>query len=304
MNHTLRFLTLMMSITSSIGAASASIPIAPGAELTRAATGFSFTEGPTADLQGNVFFTDQPNDRIHLWNAQTGEVSVFLEPSGRSNGLFFTAHPSPTLYACADANGELWSIDPETREVTIRVSDFDGKLLNGPNDLWVHPDGSLYFTDPFYKRPYWENREQPDQTGQHVYRLAPEDSQAVPVDTDLVQPNGIIGSPDGQRLFVADIGDNKTWVYAIAADGSLTDRELFCELGSDGMTLDSEGNLYLTGKGVTVFSAQGERLGNIPVPENWTANVTFGGAGGRTLFITAMGSIYTLEMAVAGAGNP
>jgi gluconolactonase len=115
-----------------------------------------------------------------------------------------------------------------------------------------------------------------------------------------VQPNGIIGSPDGKLLFVADIGDKKTYQYRITDDGGLTDRKLFCGMGSDGMTRDTAGNLYLTGKGVTVFDKNGDKLGEIPVPESWTANVCFGGADLKTLFITAMDSVYTLEMSVAG----
>lgn len=300
MNLTHRILTLLAICMLPFSLA-ATLPIAPGAELRCVSSNFAFTEGPAADTAGNVYFTDQPNDRIHLWNASTGEVSVFMEPSGRSNGLWFTAHPQPTLYACADADGELWSIDVDTLAVTVRVAGFSGKLLNGPNDVWVHPDGSLYFTDPFYKRPYWNNREAPEQPGQHVYRLPVGSTEAIPVETGLQQPNGIIGTPDGRQLFVADIGAKQTWVYTIDEQGELSDKRLFCELGSDGMTLDADGNLYLTGDGVTVFSPKGKLLGNIPVPENWTANVTFAGPEHRTLFITAMGSIYTLEMSVSGA---
>ena len=121
------------------------------------------------------------------------------------------------------------------------------------------------------------------------------------VATDLKQPNGIIGTPDGKTLYVADIGARKTYAYDIQTDGSLANKRLFCELGSDGMTLDAEGNVYLTGRGVTVFDKSGKQIEQIPVPGGWTANVTFGGKDRKLLFITASMGIYGLKMKVAGA---
>jgi gluconolactonase len=276
----------------------AGVPSLPGAELKLAAEGYKFTEGPAVDSAGNVYFTDQPNDRILKWSAATKEVETFLEPAGRSNGLYFDREGK--LIACADEKSELWRIDPATKKVTVILDHFDNKLLNGPNDVWVDPSGGLYFTDPFYKRGYWQNRPAPEQEKQRLYYLPKDAKIPLVADETLVQPNGIIGTPDGKLLFVADIGDKKTWQYEIAKDGRLTNRKLFCEMGSDGMTRDAAGNLYLTGKGVTVFDKDGKKLGEIPVPESWTANVTFGGADLKTLFITAMDSVYTLEMAVAG----
>ena len=275
------------------------VPVAPGAELTLVADEFKFTEGPAADQQGDVYFTDQPNDRILKWSAATDKVETFLQPAGRSNGLY--VDHDGKLIACADEKGQLWRIDPATKKTTVLLDHFDRKLFNGPNDVWIDPAGGMYFTDPFYKRDYWQDRDKPEQEKQRVFFLPKEAKAPVIADDTLVQPNGIIGSPDGKQLFVADIGDRKTYRYDIAQDGSLTNRKLFCEMGSDGMTLDSAGNLYLTGKGVTVFDKNGTKPGNIPVPESWTANVTFGGKDLKTLFITAMDSVYTLKMAVAGA---
>lgn len=274
------------------------IPSAPNAELKLAAEGYKFTEGPATDSRGNVYFTDQPNDRILKWSVDTQKVETFLQPAGRSNGLYFDREGK--LIACADEKSELWRIDPETKKVTIILNQFDQKKLNGPNDVWVDPEGGLYFTDPFYKREYWQDREKPEQEKQRVYFLPKGAITPVIADETLVQPNGIIGSPDGKMLFVADIGAKKTYQYQIGKSGKLTDRKLFCEMGSDGMTRDSAGNLYLTGKGVTVFDKDGKKLGEIPVPESWTANVTFGGADRKTLFITAMDSLYTLEMETQG----
>jgi gluconolactonase len=271
---------------------------APGAHLEKLAGGFGFTEGPAADRDGNVFFTDQPNDRIVRWNAADGAISDWLKPSGRANGTYFDR--AGNLIACADDKNELWSVAPD-KAVTVLVRDFGGKLLNGPNDLWIRPDGGLYLTDPLYPRSYWKRDPSMQQDGRYVYFLSANHKALTPVAKDLVQPNGIVGTPDGKTLYVADIGASRTYSYAIGEDGSLTGKTLFCEMGSDGMTLDEDGNLYLTGHGVTVFDKSGGRVETIDVPEDWTANVTFGGRDGRLLFITASKGIYGLRMRVRGA---
>ena len=270
--------------------------IEEGAELTQLSENYTFTEGPAVDANGNVFFTDQPNDRILKWAADDGTISTFLQPSGRANGLYFDHEGN--LLAAADENFELWSIDAK-KNVTVILNEFEGKKLNGPNDLWVAPDGGIYFTDPYYQRPYWE-RKKKDIEKEQVYYLTSDRTNLSVVTENFVRPNGIIGSADGKTLYIADIGDNKTYSYTIAKDGKLKNKTLFCELGSDGMTLDNKGNLYLTGDGVTVFNKEGKQILHIPVPQKWTANVTFGGKDQRTLFITAMNSIYTLDMKVGG----
>lgn len=293
-------LLAILAITSTL--AFAEIPIAPGAGLTLVADGFKFTEGPAADRNGDVYFTDQPNDRILKWAAATGEITTFLEPCGRANGMDFD--PEGFLITCADENGLLERVNVATGERTTLVDGFAGGILNGPNDVWVRPDGGMYFTDPFYKRAYWKDRDAPEQDKERVYFLAKGADTPVVVDESFKKPNGIIGTSDGEKLYIADIGDGKTWQYRINDDGSLSDRALFCELGSDGMTLDSAGNVYLTGKGVTVFDKDGRELGKIEVPRSWTANITFGGPRRNLLFITAMDAVFTLEMAVTGAGLP
>lgn len=264
--------------------------IKPGTEVEKLSGDFSFTEGPAADALGNVYFTDQPNDRIMIWTTEE-KLITYLQPSGRSNGLFFDSKGN--LWSCADEKNALWKIKPD-KNVEVILNKYNGSLLNGPNDLWIAPDGGIYFTDPFYRRPWWDHKEMP-QEKQCVYYLKPDHKTLVRVADDLQQPNGIIGTKDGKTLYVADIRANKTWSYSVADDGTLSGKKLFCELGSDGMTIDKKGNIYLTGKGVTVFDKTGRLIGNIAVPENWTANVCFGGKNRKILYITASKGLYRIH---------
>ncbi len=272
--------------------------VAPGAELVEVSAEFKFTEGPAADAAGNVYFTDQPNDQIVIYTTE-GELKTFMKPAGRSNGMFFDV--DGTLIACADEKNELWRIDVETKKHTVLAQRYDGGLLNGPNDAWVHLQKRwIYFTDPMYKRSWWD-RGPTEQPTQGVYRINADGTGLVRVIDDLVTPNGMIGTPDGKTLYVADIRDRKTYSYNIQPDGSLAGKRLFCEPGSDGMTLDRCGNVYLTGDGVIVYNPDGKQIEHIKAPQRWTANVTFGGKDRKTLFITAGPAVYTLKMNVAGA---
>jgi len=270
--------------------------IAPGAELHLVSGQFSFTEGPAANNKGDIFFTDQPNDKIWKYSID-GKLTVFLDKSGRSNGMYFDNKGH--LISCADEKNELWSINPKGK-TTVLLSGFQGHRFNGPNDVWVHPKGQIYFTDPYYQRPYWD-RKSPDLKGQKLYLLRKSAKEAVVADEDLVQPNGIIGTADGKWLYVADIGAGKTYRYTVSKDGTLRDRVLFVQQGSDGMAIDKQGNVYLTGKGVMVYNRAGKKISQIDVPAKWTANVCFGGKQKNILFITASESVYTLQMQVRGA---
>jgi gluconolactonase len=271
--------------------------VASGATVEQLAGGLAFTEGPTCDADGNVLFTDQPNDRILKWSTE-GRLSTFLQPAGRANGMYFA--PGGDLIACADEKTALWSIAPDG--TTTRLVDaYANRALNGPNDVWVRPDGALYFTDPFYRRPWWTYDSRP-QDGEHVYFLSADRRRLDRVITDLTKPNGIIGTPDGRTLFVADIGAGQTFRYDIAADGTLSGKTLVVERGSDGMTIDAEGHLYLTGDGVMAFDLSGQQIEHIQIPgEKWTANVSFGGKDRQTLFITASTGLYAIRMRVRGA---
>ncbi|MGF7217406.1 gluconolactonase [Spirosoma lacussanchae] len=270
--------------------------VAPNATLQKLSSQFKFTEGPAVSQTGAVYFTDQPNDKIWIYNPD-GTFSLFMDKTGRSNGMYFDRQGN--LITCADEKNELWSISPD-KTVTVLLADFNGHRFNGPNDLWIDPKGGIYFTDPYYQRDYWE-RKKPELDGEKVYYLPKGARQAILVDSDLKQPNGIIGTPDGKVLYVADIRDNKTYRYDIQADGMLKNRQLYVSQGSDGMTLDNKGNLYLTGKGVTVYGPDRSKLMTIPVPAGWVGNICFAGKNNDMLFITASESVYTLHMQVRGA---
>lgn len=256
---------------------------------------FAFTEGATVDRKGNVYFTDQPNNKIWKYGLD-GKLVVFMDSAGRSNGMYFDKKGN--LISCADEKDELISIAPDKR-ITVLVSNITGHRMNGPNDCWVAPNGDIYFTDPYYQRDYW-TRTSSEMDGEKVYRLPKGADKPVLAADSLKRPNGIVGTPDGKTLYIADIGAGKTYKYRIAKDGSLTGREMFVPQGSDGMTLDERGNLYLTGDGVTVYDVEGGKIAHIPVPAKWTANLCFGGKDKRTLFITASESLFMLPMRVRG----
>ena len=267
------------------------------ANLLKIGSGFIFTEGPAVDKMGNVFFTDQPNNTIVKWSANSGQLNIFSDDSGRANGLYFDQNGN--LLACADMDNQIWSFSPDGKHKVL-LDSYDGKKLNGPNDLWVHPNGGIFFTDPLYKRNYWTRNPDRQQDGEHVYFMSPDGKKVERVETTLVKPNGIVGSANGKLLYVADIGGKKTYSYRINKNNQLIDKKLFAEMGSDGMTLDQKGNVYLTGDGVTVFNKKGIKIAHIPLNARWTANVCFGGSDKSTLFITAMDGLYTLDMNVRG----
>lgn len=249
------------------------------------AGGFLFTEGPAVDQEGNVYFTDIPNGRIHKWSVE-GKLSTFMENSDGANGLFFDKNGN--LIACIGGTGKLVSIDLQGK-ITVLADQYDGKRFNSLNDLWIDPKGGIYFTDPRYG-----NRENLPQNGEHVYYLSADQKKIVRVIEDMVRPNGVIGTPDGKILYVADLGASKTYAYNTNPDGTLSGKKLFAEQGSDGMALDEDGNLYLTTKAVNIYSPSGKMINTINVPES-PSNVCFG-KNKKTLFITARTSLYSVNM--------
>ncbi|MFC0772021.1 SMP-30/gluconolactonase/LRE family protein [Terrimonas alba] len=293
--------------------------VAPHAQLKTLGEGFSFTEGPAVDKRGNVFFTDQPNDKIYKWSANTGAITTFLTGTGRANGTFFDKKGN--LIACADMYGELRKIFPDGSHEVL-INNYNGKLLNGPNDVWINPkNGGMYITDPIFPRGYWDPgdpRQQPWEPtrseqaatgkGGHVYYLAPGSQQLVRVTTmpewDADSwPNGVVGTPDGKKLYVNKwYYDNMggTWVFDVKHDGTLHNMKKFSDMGGDGMAMDERGNVYIAnGLGITAFDPEGNKIFNVPTGSGAT-NVVFGGPNEKTLFITAIDKIFSLKMNVRG----
>lgn len=288
--------TLVAGNAGSSGSVSKTITVTGGGtgivtagNTLKIADGFIFAEGPAADAGGNLYFSDISANRIYKWSADAG-ATVFRENSGGANGLFFDRQGN--LLACEGANGRLVSMDQQGN-VTVLADKYNSKSFNEPNDLWIDPKGGVYFSDPLYIKSSLV------QDGEHVYYLTPKRDNLVRVVADMVRPNGIIGTADGKTLYVADHGAGKTYMYTINQNGSLSNKTLFVSSGSDGMTLDSEGNVYLTtASGVRAYRSTGSLIETIAVAD--PTNVCFGGADGQTLYITARTAVYSVPMRVKG----
>lgn len=275
-------------------AACAQSDLADG-EVKRLAEGMKFTEGPVADGKGAVFFSDIPNNRIMKWDGKS--LSTWMENSGGANGLKFDKDGS--LLACQGGARRVVRIGPD-RKLTVIADSFDGKKLNSPNDLCLDAKGGIYFTDPRYGK-----RDDLEQDKEAVYYVPPGGGKAVRVADDTVRPNGIHLS--GERLYVADHGASKTWVYGMNADGTLKDKREFAPKGSDGLKVDEKGNVYLTTGGkVEIYSRDGASIGSLSMPEveiggkkvrEGPSNLAF---DGKTLYVTARTGFYSVPMKVAG----
>lgn len=259
---------------------------------------FGFTEGPSPDKKGNIYFTDQNNDKIWMYGVD-GKLTVWMDSSRRANGTYFDKKGN--LITCAELLNQLISISPDKKITTI-INDIGGKFMNGPNDVFVTDKGDMYFSDPYFQRAFWKHRGAPGMQldGQKVYLVRKGSKEAVPVITDMRVPNGVVGTPDGKYLYVADYGGRKTFKYTIEKDGTLSNKTPFAEIGSDGITLDNKGNVYLTGRGVQVYNKDGKRIAQISVPQPSTTNVCFGGKNRDILFITSPKAVYTMQMKVKG----
>ncbi len=267
--------------------------VAPGAVVTKLADGFGFTEGPAANSNGDVYFVDDPNNKIHFWSVSEKKCSVFIAESAHANGMYVDKNDN--LIVCEGGTGSVVSYTP-AGERSVLANKFGERHFNKPNDLWIDPKGGIYFTDPVY------GQNSPIvQGGEFVYYSLPDRSKTIRViESGIVKPNGVLGTPDGKFLYVADIGDRKVYRYTIKEDGTLTDQKFFAPHAVDGMTMDEKGNVYLTEAEVIIYSPEGKELERIETPER-PANVCFGGPGGKTLFITACRGFYAIEMTVTGS---
>ena len=277
-----------------------------GAEVERAATGFTFTEGPIWMPDGSLHFSDMPGDKRRRWHPTDG-VEVLLDPSRKCNGM--TRDNDGNLIVCEHVTSSVVREHPDGRRDTIAFH-WRGSYLNSPNDVIVASDGSILFTDPTYGRmPGFGIERAQELDFQGVYRIANDESLGLLVD-DFEQPNGLCFSPDESLLYINDTMRAHIRVFDVGAGHELSNGRVFAEnIGDgdlakgelvDGMKADEHGNVYVTGpKGVWVFSPEGEHLGVIGVPEN-VGNVNWGDDDWRTLYVAASSSIYRVRMNVSG----
>ncbi|TLD69082.1 SMP-30/gluconolactonase/LRE family protein [Phragmitibacter flavus] len=267
----------------------------PDAKVELIQGGFKFTEGPAVSPTGQIYFTDIPNNRIHVYDPVSKKLEIHRENTGAANGLMF------------DSTGALIACEGGNRIVTRQVfgeepkpiaTAWNGKKLNSPNDLDIDLKGGIYFTDPRYGKG--DNREIDIEA---VYYLPPNGGEVIQVVSDLKKPNGIALSPDRKTLYVADNGAGSLHAYDVNdTDGTLTNARLISPEvpGCDGMCVDTSGNLFVTTKeGVKIFTPTGTHLGTIAVPEG-PANCTFGAQGTKTLYITARTGFYQIQLGVDG----
>ena len=278
----------------------------PNGTVERLATGFLFTEGPVWDHRGGeLVFSDIPGDVRSRWNPTTG-IRDDRRPSFKSNGLTYDA--TGNLLVCHHAISTVVREAPDGSHETI-ASHFDGAELNSPNDIVVRSDGAIYFTDPYYgRRDSHHGAVRPQELDwQGVFRIDPDGSLNLVVPRDLFEtPNGLCFSLGEEHLYINDTTNGLIRRFDVATNGSLSNEQLFAtgiksdEIAGkpDGMKCDELGNIWVTGPGgVWVFDPAGERIDFIAVPEK-VGNLTFGGPGWKTLFITASTSLYSIEVDV------
>ncbi len=298
------YLSLMLSVavstTATVRSQDSSAPesIQPVGKIETVHDGFQFTEGPTWDPNGSLYFTDIRTKTIY--RTTDGKLTKLTTDSKTANGLAFTQ--DGRLLAC-QMEGQLVAFDPQTAEATVIAGTYQGKRFNAPNDLVVDKHGGVYFTDPHFRAP-----EPWPQEMLAVYYVSA-DGQVTRVTDSLKAPNGVGLSPDEKQLYVIPSGQAEMLVYDIVEPGKLTAVRTLCRLkqpadnqntGGDGMTVDVQGNLYITSNlGVQIFSGSGEPRGLIEFPEQ-PSNVVFGGPDRTTLYATARTGLYRVEMPIAG----
>lgn len=280
-----RVLTASAVVLASSACAVAQPAAAPvKIEAHAVATGFEFTEGATLGPDGAIYFSDIPNRKVHRFDPQTEQVSVFMEDSGGSNGLHWDAEGR--LVLCADRDRKV-TRRQEGGDVEVLVEHYNGKKLNSPNDLDLDAEGGIYFTDPS-----WKNPSELEQDKQGVYYLAPGSGEAVRLIDDLKRPNGVAVAPDGKTLYVADNDAGLVMAYDIVEPGKTSNPRVFAQPGGkggpDGMTTDRRGNLYaawFSANTVYVWNAEGEPVATIAFGPDQPSNVELT-ADEDTIYIT------------------
>lgn len=290
-NRFLRYVLVLLLIAGSTFAQSDRRDTVKTGELIRLDRDFRFTEGPVSDKAGNIYFTDQPDNAIWKYTTE-GKFSLFMQPAGRANGMAIDGKGD--LLVCADLNNQIWKVSLRTKTVDTLLKNYQGRLLNGPNDLWVDKRGGIFFTDPYYQRDYWA-RKKAEQDKACVYYLPENAAEAIRATDLLVKPNGVVGSADGRYLFVADIEGKKIYRFDIGSGGRLSNPKVLLHHVADGITTDQNGHVYLSGNGVTIINAEGSIINYIPIKEPWVSNLSFGGKQHNILFITASTHLYKIS---------
>ncbi len=243
-----------------------------------------FAEGP-AYFNGSLYFSDIQANIIYKWNETEG-LQVYKENSGGANGLYFDNEGN--LIVCEGTNKRIVSIDIN-QNVTILADQFENKSFNEPNDLWVSPNGNIYFTDPVFSGTLSQN-------GEHVYCILASGNQIIKVADDLVKPNGIIGNNDGTRLYIADYGASKIYQYEILSDGTLTNKQLFTEVQADGLTIDNSGNIYAACEHIMKYSSESILLETIETEGTLTNLCFVENNNNQLLFSTTHNNVYQINL--------
>lgn len=276
--------------------------LAPDAVVEKVAGGFIFTEGPVYEpATDTLVFSDIPADTLYRYGVAGGTVEKFRQPSGQANGN--TRDGQGQLVTCEHENRRVSRTEQGGEVVTLAFT-FNNKRLNSPNDIVAKSDGTLYFTDPPYGLPDQAVGKEQEYNG--VYRIDRQGNLTLLI-SDFVRPNGLAFSPDETTLYIDDSHHQHIRAFAVAPDGTLANGRLFAstkndsERGSaDGMKVDNNGTVFCTGPGgVWVFAPDGTHLGTIPIPEV-PANVCFGDADAKSLYITAHTGLYRVRLRTAG----
>lgn len=280
----------------------------------RLCTGFGFTEGPVwVASDSALLFSDIPGNRTHRWRPGDTEATTYRASSGWANGL--TLDGQGRVVACEHGGRRVSRhVYGQPAATETLAEEWAGKPLNSPNDVVMHSSGAIFFTDPSYgvdrgnrPVPFGKVGQTQDLDFQGVYRIDPDGSLHLVAPEGFNQPNGLVFTPDESAIYINDSGDRVIWRYPVNADLSLGERTLFVDQrgdprtgNPDGMKVDEDGRLWTTGAGgVSVHTAAGEYLGCFEMAEH-AANLTFGGEGYRTLFMTAATSVFAIETTVRG----
>jgi gluconolactonase len=267
--------------------------------------GCRWAEGPIyLPAWRQLVWSDLPNDRLLRWDEVTGAVGVFRSPAGFVNGN--TLDRQGRLVSCEQGNRRVTRTEHDG-SVTVLADGFEGKRLNSPNDATVKSDGSIWFSDPDFglTSDYEGHRGESEIGACNVYRVDPESGEVRLVADGLLGPNGLVFTPDEQRLLVSDSRARHVKSFPVHGDGTLGPGEVLveCPDGTDNIRLDVDGRLWVGAfeGGVQCFAPDGTLIGRVRVPET-TANITFGGARRNRMFIAANTTLYSLVMSVTGPG--